>query len=163
VESSAAPTESAPAEPAETSAAPESSAPASAPSGEDLDRDAALVELERQIIESGFSPEAAGCIVEWGTTLSDEDLAVAAAPPGVTPSPEQQAAQADILVQCARQEVIDLFLTGFSDTEASETALACLSEYMNSLNDDQLRAILGSDETAMTELRTASETCALAG
>lgn len=162
-ESSAAPSESAPAEPVESSSAPASSAPASEPAGEPLDRDAALVELERQVIASGFSPEAAGCIVEWGTTLSDEDLAVAAAPPGVTPSPEQQAAQADILVQCARQEVIDLFLEGFSDTELSQTAQACLGDYMNGLNDDELRAILGGDPTAMEQLSAASQACSLEG
>jgi pyruvate/2-oxoglutarate dehydrogenase complex dihydrolipoamide acyltransferase (E2) component len=163
-ESSAPPSESASAEPVESSSAPASSAAASEPAGEPLDRDAALVELERQVVESGFSPEAAACIGEWGTTLSDADLAVAAAPPGTsTPSPEQQAAQADILVQCARQEVIDLFLDGFADTEATETALACLGEYMNGLNDDQLRGILGTDETAMTDLQAASEACALAG
>lgn len=158
-ESSAAPSESAPEEPAESSSAPESSAPA----GEALDRDAALVELGRQVTESGFSAEAAGCIVQWGTTLSDADLAVAAAPPGVTPSPEQQAAQADILIECARQEVVDLFIGGFSETELSETAQACLSDYMNNLNDDELRAILASDPTAMQELSDASQACALEG
>lgn len=162
-ESSAAPSESASAEPVESSSAPASSAPASEPAGEPLDRDAALVELERQITESGFSQEAAGCIVEWGATLSDEDLAAAASPPGTTPTPEQQAAQADILVQCAREEVIDLFVSGFADTELTETAQACVGDYLKVLNDDELKAILAGEQVAMEALGAASEACALAG
>lgn len=154
--------------PAESSAPPSSAAPSpsasASTSAAPLDREAALVELERQVRESGFSAEAASCIVDWGSSLSDADLAVAAAPPGTaSPSAEQQAAQADVLVQCARQEAIDLLVSGFADTEITKPALACLTEYMNGLDDDQLRGLLRNDASSIESLRTATETCTAAG
>ena len=154
--------------PAESSAAPAES-PASSPaapsaeSGAPLDRDAALVEVGRQISEGGFSEEATSCIVDWASTLSDVDLAAAAAPPGTTPTPEQQAAQAAIVVSCARQETIDQFVAGFAETEATEAAQACLADYLNVLTDDELTSLLRSEPAAQESLSAAAQSCASAG
>ena len=155
----------------EAASAPASSAPASseaasdpassAPAGE-LDRDAALAEVERQISAGGFSAEATSCIVDWAGTLDDVDLAAAAAPPGSTPTAEQQAAQAEILVTCARQETIDQFIAGFADTDASEAAQACLADYMNILPDEELGSLLRGEEAAQQSLSAAAQACAAA-
>jgi hypothetical protein len=119
------------------------------------------VELRRQIADSGFSVEAQDCIVEWGSTLSDEDLAEASSLPGTsTPSPEQEAAQAQILVQCARGEVIDLFLEGFAEEIDDVAVQDCLAVYMNGLDDESLLGLLRQDQVAMTALQAAAETCA---
>ena len=70
---------------------------------------------------------------------------------------EQQAAQAAILVTCARQETIDQFIAGFADTDASEAAQACPADYMNILTDEEPGSLLRGEQAAQQSLTAAAQ------